>query len=290
MRQARRRHQAAQTRINPSGAPRPLARRMLGPVLLCAALALGVGLGARGFEPLARRYVPVALFVSSVSISGAERVSHAEIGELVRSAAAGPAGVDSRAIAERIARHPFVAEARVRLLWPGRLLVTVVERVPAATLRVSDGSHWLVDEDGTAFLALPRRAAELPLLVGPESAELDVRRGLLAEGIELARLAQARGIGEVKEVRVVGPHPGAVPQLTLRGRPQIIIVGAGNTAAKLDRLAALLESDLAEVRRASEIDLRFGDRMVLRGGPSLFGDEAAAGRGRAGSPEPRPLG
>ena len=52
----------------------------------------------------------------------------------------------------------------------------------------------------------------------------------------------------------------------------------------------LLASDLAEVERASEIDLRFGDRMVLRGGPSLMGDEAAATRGDAAAPSTRPLG
>jgi len=279
------------SRIQPQPERWGTPRRLLVTAILLLAAGAGGWLGAVGFEPLAQRYLPGALTVSSVSIQGARRVPLEELAAL----AGVEAGADLRALSapaieERIESHPWVADARVALLRPGRVLVAVREREPGATLVLEDGSHWLVDDSGTPFLSLPRRAAGLPVLTGPSTVELGMRSGLLAEGIAMARLVAARGVGAVKSIRVDGPHPGSVPSLRLRDRPQTIIVGAGDTEAKLGRLAALLDSDLAEVRQASEIDLRFGDRMVIRGGPSPTGGEAASARGHATAPSQRPLG
>src|SRR4029450_13028737 len=63
-----------------------------------------------------------------------------------------------------------------------------------------------------------------------------------------------------------------------------VLVGAGDPAPRLERLAALLRAGLPEVAAAREIDLRFGDRMVLRGG--LPGSAPAGERGGGGGPAP----
>jgi hypothetical protein len=65
-----------------------------------------------------------------------------------------------------------------------------------------------------------------------------------------------------------------------------VTLGPGEREAKLARLAALLAARRPEVAAALEIDLRFGDRMVLRSGPPpVSGGGVAEASG--GSPPPK---
>jgi hypothetical protein len=123
-------------------------------------------------------------------------------------------------------------------------------------------------------------------VLGPEDArpgEMDAR---FAAGARLAAEVARRGLRDVREVQVARSDPAALPALVLASGARVAL-GPGDHDAKLARLAALLEARLPELATAREIDLRFGDRMVLRSGPPSFGEAGAAGAG-GGAPPPNP--
>ena len=96
-------------------------------------------------------------------------------------------------------------------------------------------------------------------------------------------------IGIISETRFIKVFPSPVPPenpwgldegtvLLLRGVPGRVVLGTGPLPPKLERLARLLAEASDEVAEAARIDLRFGDRVVLGGGPSPDGSEAAVAR------------
>ena len=110
---------------------------------------------------------------------------------------------------------------------------------------------------------------------------------------ELAPLAAAlerHGIRGVKAVLMARGAPELLPALELTSGVRVAL-GAGDHDQKLERLAALLRARPAELAAAREIDLRFGDRMVLRGGPPSSEEAGdAGGSGRPPPPNPGPHG
>jgi hypothetical protein len=124
------------------------------------------------------------------------------------------------------------------------------------------------------------------VVVGPDDAKARSADPRLAEGVAVARALRAHALPPVKEVLVGRDAPSRLPALVL-GSGTRVTLGAGELDAKLARLAALLAAGRPEVAAAFEIDLRFGDRMVLRSGPPpADGGGVAAASG--GSPAPRP--
>jgi hypothetical protein len=88
----------------------------------------------------------------------------------------------------------------------------------------------------------------------------------------------------VREVRVARDDPARLPALVLASGTRVTL-GAGDLDGKLARLAALLAAGRPEVAAALEIDLRFGDRMVLRSGALPEGGSGvAAASGRSAPP------
>jgi cell division protein FtsQ len=120
-------------------------RRAIRPLLLLAVL---VTLAAAGY------WVALdspALRLTTVTVKGTSRLSTAD----VLAAAAVPRGrslldVDPGAVRRRVAALRGVAQVSVDRDWPHTLVVTVVERTPAAAVRQPGGVE-LVDGSGVAF-------------------------------------------------------------------------------------------------------------------------------------------
>jgi hypothetical protein len=258
-----------------------------------AAGALGLAAGLRASEPVLGRLRPQVLSVESVALVGARRAPAAELVAALGLAAGTPVlSVDAPELVRRLEAHPWVARARVTLLRPGRVLVAVEEREPVAVALLGDPpTRFWLDAEGVPFLPVGGDDATGKVAVlGPEGARPGVADPRFAEGVALAREIARRGIPGVREVRVGRGAPGELPALSLAGGSRVLL-GPGDPAAKLERLAALLGARLPEVAAAREIDLRFGDRMVLRGGlPSPFEAGAAGASGGAHPPNPGPRG
>jgi cell division protein FtsQ len=173
--------------------------------------------------------------------------------------------LDAAQARARLLTDPWIAEATVLKLYPGRLRIGIKERKPFA-LWQKDGQLSLIAADGTVLETfVPQRFASLPLVVGrgaeraaPELLALVARYPVIAGQVEAAVLvAQRRWNLHLKDgIEVLLPE--SEPEHALR-----ILVD-------LDRSKKLLSRDIVAV------DLRLPDRVTVR-----QSDAAAAARAEA---------
>jgi cell division protein FtsQ len=162
----------------------------------------------------------------------------------------------------RLKASPWIAEASVRKLYPGRLQIEIEEREPFA-LWQKNGRLSLIAADGTVLGPLgDRRLAALPLVVGP-GAEKRAKDFLAI----LARYPALRA--EVRASILVADRRWNLKLangIDIR-LPEQNIEAALDTLAALDRDKKLLSRDITAV------DLRLADRVSVR-----LSDSAAQAR------------
>ncbi len=251
--------------------------------------SLGLATGVFGWSQLVNQVVPDRARVTSVEISGSRRVPPAELARLSGLSAGTPLGaVDPAEIEARIRSHPWVAQARVTALPPGRLLIGVEERTPRAVARLGDTLYY-VDGSGVAF-AEALAEGGIPELVGA----VEVRRGEphtdLVAGIQVLDALARERLPAPLRVEIGADPDGERPAFEWRRGDAIqrVVLGEGEPAGKLARLARLIRADLREARDSAQLDLRFAERVVLR--PAAPGEAAGTPSGGEGSEEDRVAG
>jgi cell division septal protein FtsQ len=272
-------------------------------LVLAASFAAGFGGGSSLAEAAAGWLAGEPPRIETIAVRGAGQLSSAQI-----AAATGvPRGVDLRRVdapevAERLARHPWIASARAVELPEGRLLVEVVERRAVATLSApGSDSVFAVDANGTPFAPVgnskapkaPRsepQASEggppqdlLPRLVQSAPISLGETDPALAEAVDFAGRLAALGLPRPLEVGVSAPDDPIGFWLKLEGYPPQIILGRDDLDARLEALARLLEVAPPDAAGAATLDLRFADQVVLRGTPSGKPEAIATGPDTASS-------
>jgi cell division protein FtsQ len=153
----------------------------------------------------------------------------------------------------RLTANPWIAEATVLKLYPGRLRIDVKERKPFA-LWQKDGNVYLIAEDGTVLEAfVPQRFASLPLVVGqgaehaaPAFMQLVARFPDIARRVQASVFVAERRWDLYLKDKVVVELPEAAPEKAL------------TTLVELDRAKGLLSRDITVV------DLRLADRVAVR--------------------------
>lgn len=173
--------------------------------------------------------------------------------------------LDAAKARARLLTNPWIEQATVLKLYPGRLRIGIKERKPFA-LWQKDGRVSVIAEDGTVLETyVPQRFASLPLVVGkgaetaaPEMLTLVARYPDIARRVDAAVLvAERRWNLHLKDgVEVLLPEDE--PERALR------------ILADLDRTRKLLSRDIVAV------DLRLADRVTVR-----QSDAAAAARDEA---------
>ena len=130
--------------------------------------------------------------VRSVDVTGAARISTAEIEVLTRRAAAktGVWRADLSAISTELQRLPGIRSAVVTRVLPDGLRVRVTERVPVAVVRTSAGHFLWVDEEGVA----------LGEMKNTDSVPSFFIRGWNEDGTEDARKDNAEKVQKYSEV------------------------------------------------------------------------------------------
>jgi hypothetical protein len=262
-------------------------------VIFATAGVTGLLCGALLFEPLLARLTPRRFALESVFVIGAQRVSVEElVGISGVDAGTSLVALDTAQISERVTSHPWIAEARVTAFPPHKLLVAVVEREAAAIAELgAPPLPWLVDAQGTPFAPASVLDREIhPIIFGVADAQPGHAHPLLAQGVDITRAVAARGLPVAQGVQVGDGDRNAIPELRLGPRERQVVLGGGDLEAKLDRLSWILKADLPELGAASSIDLRFGNRVILRSGPSPTGDEATGPIGREGPSDTRRAG
>ena len=201
---------------------------------------------------------------------GVERVTIAGISRMYEREVLEAAGIDWRssvpfldasAVRERLLKVPLIASASVRKVYPNEIVITQVEREPAA-LWQRNGEIHVIAADGTVVDEMKDdRYASLPLVVGEDA------NGRLGE--YLALIEAAGPLGE--RIKAGTYVSGRRWTLKLDGVDiRLPETGAADALARLvdlERKNRLLEKDIIAV------DLRMPDRVVLR-----LTEEAAAAR------------
>jgi cell division protein FtsQ len=254
-------------------------------LLFLTALLAGTFLGARDPGEMVRASLLSGFELESVATRGLSHLTAEEVARSTGLVPGTPLGeIDGSRVELRLLQHPWIRQVRVAPLPPGRVLVEVTERKPVALVPSGDPEQlWLVDGRGTPFAPAEETDTEgLPTLhLG--GVEPGQPSALLHQGIRLCRSLEARGLPPARELWLETGDEGT--RLALRGVPGQVVLGTGPFPPKLERLARLLSGAPGEVAKAARIDLRFGDRVVLRGSPSADGSEAAVARGAGARPE-----
>jgi cell division protein FtsQ len=173
--------------------------------------------------------------------------------------------LDAAQMRARLMTNPWIVEATVLKLYPGRLRIEIMERKPFA-LWQKGGQVSLIAADGIVLEPnVPARFASLPQVVGAGAgrAAQDFL-GLIARYPDIARVVEASVL--VAERRWNLHLKSGVEVLLPEREPERALM----TLVDLDRTKKLLSRDIVAV------DLRLSDRVTVR-----QSDAAAAAREQA---------
>jgi len=201
----------------------------------------------------------------NVDLVGAETLAATDI----RDIAGLVAGVSTwdvhpEVVRERILRHPWVANVRVRRRLPDSLLVAVREHRAVATVGLA-GASYAVDRRGRIFAPLSAEAAAgLPRIIGIEAAQLsggDRRTvGTLRQACALIRILS-------RHHRVAEVHVDTALGMTARAADLLAVpihFGWGDWKSKRRRLDTVLALWSGREGQLGAVSLAFGDQVIVR--------------------------
>ena len=180
--------------------------------------------------------------VHEVSFVGSARASAAELRHLsdIRDGSH-LLTVDLDRAAAGVQRHPWVASASARRVYPGAVEITVQERTPVLLLALD--RLWYVDSAGVVFKPAVSDDLDYPVLSGldPKLAadRPDLGQAVVSGALRLQRAWAARGSADA-DLSEICFHPAHGYELVLRSGSRLM-VGEGDPSvplAKLDRLIA----------------------------------------------------
>ena len=161
--------------------------------------------------------------------------------------------LDAAAVRERLKANPWIAEATVLKLYPGRLQIDLVERT-AFALWQQDGRFSVIADDGAVLEPyVAQRVLSLPLVVG-KGAETRARDFLAL----LARYPQVKAV--TKAAILVGERRWNLrlkDGLDIR-LPETDVANALAALSRLDREDHLFSRDIVA------IDMRLPDRLTVQ--------------------------
>jgi cell division protein FtsQ len=204
--------------------------------------------------------------ITSIALAGERQVTREEI--LTTAGVTGRTSLlflDAVSARTQLKTNPWIAEATVLKLYPGRLHIAVTER-QAFALWQKAGKVTVIASDGIVVEPfVPKRFAALPLVVGA-GAEVKAKEFLAVLGRYPQIRDQVRASVLVAERRWnLKLKSGIDVRL-----PETGIENALDTLVRLDRDKKLLSRDI------TAIDLRLPDRVTVR-----LSDAAAAAREEA---------
>lgn len=228
---------------------RRLAARLRGPAELAirTVVVVAVGVGAVAVGRLVERHVRTspAFDVTEIRLEGHVRL---ERDEILRTAGLSLGqnvfDVSPEQARERLAEHPWIAEADVRRRLPGTYTIEVRERRAVALLALSE--VYLVSEDGAVFKKVEARdPVDLPVITGVDrerfTRDRAFRSSVLLEAVAL--LHDYRGAGLWRREAIGELHVERDDGLSLYVGDDATYVrlGHGPFRAKLGRLRTVFD-------------------------------------------------
>ncbi|MBS0169054.1 MAG: FtsQ-type POTRA domain-containing protein [Nitrospira sp.] len=248
-----------------------LGRGLLISLRVMATVTVLVG-GCSGLFVLAREVGPLTrewFLVRSVSVNGLHHVTRKEvIGRLALKPDTALYSINPTWLADRVKTHPWIKDATVVLKPLHEIHIDIVEREPAVVVRTL-AENLLTDAEGVLLAHLGSSDdPTLPMLSG-----VDGRR--LAQGKAEDRRPVQVGAALA---RMVGQTTGGRPDVNVGNLNNLVVEVQGVTfqfseSSMNQQWSRFLKMrpalrDVAfdgEGARANEIDLRFADRVIVRG-------------------------
>ncbi len=236
-------------------------------------LATGAGLAFRFVQG---EFAEAGFGLDSIEVTGQTLTSDAEIATLL-TAGMGNSTLtfDVQKAQARLSWLAAVESAKVRKIYPDRIVVELVEHKPAVRWRVGE-TTWLLDERGRRIGTDIASYTDLPLVIGQGAADDAVpmvrimeRHPQLMDGLAaLSRIGDRRwDLIYRSGLRVQLPEQGVALAL--------------NRLEDYQRDYRLLERDV------TQIDLRVPGFVALKPG-ELAAEEIAAANKQRGKPMPKP--
>lgn len=238
------------------------AARVLSVGVVGAALVTAAGVGL-----IELRDGP-AFRLGEVRIEGNSRATTAELRHL---ADLRPGehmlALDLERTAQSIARHPWVASASVRRLYPSTVAIDVVEHAPVMLLALD--RLWYVDASGKPFKQAESGDLDHPLLTGVDP-QLVSESPHLAQAViigALQALAATDGSGVLSSDDISEVHFSPSGGYSLITRTGVrLLVGISDPAPRFERLRMLAEQGL-DLGRPQVVDLDLADVALVRPWP-----------------------
>lgn len=217
-------------------------------------VVLAVGLVGATQSPL--------LDVDHVEVTGA---THTAYDDVVAAGGldAGPQmlDVDTKGVARRVARLPWVASATAKREWPATVRIAVVERTDVASIPAVEGKWAVADAEGHVLEIVDGRPPTMPSVAGAGPAEAaGVRlgpRGRLAMQVAAALPAELRS----KTVEVAVVPDGGIDLALLGGGVVRIGEAPAQLAEKLDAAVTVLRT--LDLKAIGVLDVRVPRAPVL---------------------------
>ena len=237
----------------------------IGVVCLVAAGCVGLFVLAREVGPLTRGWFAVR----QVTIEGLDHVSRREVlSRLGFKDDTTLYALNPNWLAGRLKQHPWIKDATVTLVPFHEVQVVLTERVPSAVVR-TPAENLLTDDEGYVLARLGTKDdPTLPMLSGVDGRSLlqgkTETRQAVKTGVELARMI-VRAVGGRPEINVghlsnlVASIQGSTFQFSASSMDQ-----QWSRFLKMRPALRTVESD-GEGERGQEIDLRYMDRVIVRG-------------------------
>lgn len=232
--------------------------------MLIGAIVFGVVKGGHGEDVVAglsdarnAAANAIGFRITSVAISGRKQLTQDEV--LAIGGINGRSSLlflDAATVRDKLEADPWIREATVQKLYPGRLQIDVTERKPFA-LWQEDGRVSVIDEDGTVLEPyVARRFVSLPLVVG---------KGAATRASDFLKLLSnyPQVKSAVKAVVFVGERRW---NLRLANKLDVRLPehGVENALAVLTKAET---EDRLFSRDITAIDLRLPDRLTVRLSP-----------------------
>ena len=238
------------------------AARVLSAGVVGAALVTAAGVG------LVELREGPAFRLGEVRIEGNHRATTAELRHL---ADLRPGEhmltLDLERTAQSIARHPWVAGASVRRMYPGTVSIDVVEHVPVMLLALD--RLWYVDESGKPFKQAERGDLDHPLLTGVDpqlvSEAPHLAQAVIIGALQTLDATDACGVLSADDISEVHYSPSGGYSLITRTGVRLL-VGISDPTPRFDRLRMLVEQGL-DLSHPQVIDLDLQDVALVRPWP-----------------------
>ena len=210
-----------------------------------------------------------ALRVTRITVSGNTRLSRGEVLSLLDGLrGTNMVTVDLDDWRQRLMASPWVANAAMRRVLPGRVDVFIAEREPMGIGRIGQ-SLYLVDQRGDVIDEFGPNYAELdlPIIDGlaGNAAEtgllIDESRAALAGRLLTSLRARPELARRVSQVDVTDPRDAV---LILEGDTALVRVGDDQFVERLQAYVDLVPALRERVTEIDYVDMRFDERVYVR--------------------------